>query len=309
MFALQCHLHPEGLSFWQDILHSHTPQIKPGLTNLRLLECEFVNQGETEPEDLRIFRQFAKVSRKRKSICRFRNYQPDFLPWYFEEEDARLMTNVFRLFFRFFEEVVPKKKNILKSPGKGEDLPEIPVFRLKKGGEIDNPEDWNVKRERIPSESVIVEPPRPKGELLPDMERYPVEDETWEVGSFFMSEPVSDGGRPYIPKTALCLRISESKAPLPSSPFVYGGEEKSDTEALREILAKSIENAGYIPAKIRIASETARCAFLFASEKYQFELSFESQEKLPEMATEIMDSMNDDLLKNSTLTRPKRTEF
>ena len=294
VFALHYHQYPESITFWQDAFQDKDIEGDfLAINRMRLLECEWVEPEDADSEDLRLYQKFAadRYKGNPKNLpanfpC-FRRYDPGFLPWFIEEENALELIWAMRLFLRYLEETHDEREAMcgLRLPGC---LPVIPVYRLGENGDPANPDDWNLSKEAFPKEALHVEIPEP--EAIEFENELPVCKEIWEIGSFFIPDPIADGGRPYFGKTALCMRLDERKIPFPAAPIVYGGENSSDTDAIREIFSKTAESVEYLPSKLRVASETARCALLATSEKLGFELSLEEQECLPSFASEMIGS-------------------
>lgn len=296
VYSLHCHMPPEGIEFWQNALQGIAPKMSPGLPGLRLLECDFVNNDVASETDLQLYLNHAKKPRRKRALACFRSYRPGYLPWYIEEYEAKRLILIFKLFDRFYKEIFPKKKEFYQWKNPFGDMPGIPVFAPKGKGSPQNPKNWDVSVEVLPHHNIYFGPEHDAELNLCELAHYPVIGETWEIGTFYMPNAVHNGPRPYYPKTAICLRVSDEGSRCPCDPVVYGGEGKNDYEAIREAFRELVHHCRYLPEKIRVDSKMVKAALRTMIEDYEIEVTFDEQELMPELVSEIMKSMEDSTL-------------
>ncbi|MDF1752711.1 MAG: hypothetical protein P1U89_08070 [Verrucomicrobiales bacterium] len=297
VFSLHCHLAPEGIEYWQNALRGIAPVISPGLPEIRLLECDFVDETDASKEDVEWYRKHSRRPRRKKAFPCFRSYRPGFYPWFIEESEARKLILIFKLFNRFYKEVFPKKKEYYQWKNPFGDMPGIPVFAPNDQGSPRQPENWDVQVEVLPSQAIPFFGPEYDDELnLSELSHYPIVDEVWELGTFFMATPVHNGPRPYYPKTAICLRASDEGSRCPCDPIVYNCDNKSDYEAIRQAFRELVNHCRYLPEKIRVENKTVKAALRTMIEDYDVEVTFEDQVLMPALVSEIMKSMEDSTL-------------
>ncbi len=294
VFSLHCHLAPEGIQFWQNALRGIAPKLSPGLPEIRLLECDFVNTAEARAEDIAIYDKHAKRPRRKKALPCFRSYQPGFYPWFIDEFEARKLILIFKLFDRFFKEIYPKKKQFYQWKNPFGEMPGIPVFYPSGAGPAHKPENWAVKMEVLPYDATPYFGREYNSELnLSELDQFPIVNEIWEIGTFFIPSPIFNGPRPYYPKTAICLRVSDAGSKCPCDPIVYGGHSKSDYEAVRQCFRELVHHCHYLPEKIRVGNRMVKAALRSMIEDFDIEMTFDDQQLMPALITEITNSIAD----------------
>ena len=292
LFSLHCHMPPEGVVFWQNAFRGVDVDMAPGLTEIRLLECDFVAEQEACPEDVTIYKKNSTKKETGKWVPSFRSYRPGFYPWFFEREEAEQMIQVFELFFRFYEDIFPKRTNFYQWENPFGELPGIPVFYM---AEDNQEEEWSVHMEVLPSECLAPLKPRPDSDPhISILEKLPIAQETWEIGSFFMPTPIFNGERPYYPKSAICLRASEEGSRCPVDPTIYGGDkDPQDVEVIRQVFKEFVKHCSYLPEQIRVDSEITMAAMEVYADELDIEVTFDEQLLMPVLVSEIISSLED----------------
>ncbi len=305
VFAIHCHMPPEGTIFWQNAFRGIDVDMVPGLAEIRLLECEFLDTEDAADEDASCFEKYfpkAKKLKLQKGLPCFRSYLPGFFPWFLDQGEADYMVRVFRLFFRFYEEILPQRKNFYQWDNPFGEMPGIPIFSAV-DGQPGPPcaADWQVKMEVLPSECLA--PLTVDPDLDPELEElvsYPLHDETWEVGSFYMPTPLvakeRPHDRPYYPKSAVCMREGLIGSRCPCDPVIYGGEEDNccDTAAVRQAFKDMAAHCQYLPERVRVDSEVTYAALEAYAMEFEIQLTYEAQVLMPGLITEIVTSLEDE---------------
>jgi len=278
VFAVHWH-HGEGsLRFWNGLLRGRE-RVNPEmmLRQIEMVECQFVGASEADPVDRERWRTFGPAGRKRKSVPMFRSYRPGFFPWHVEEAEARELVRVMDLLLEFWPEVKGWWEREAGKVGKA-NRPAIPV--LRRTAQADG---WGLDSGRLPEPDPLPVPTEPEEDGFTfRLAGLPCLPEVWEIGSMWLSRAVSDGGRPYFPKLALCISV-ESQAL--SSPEMYGGTGEDgfagDQEALRTVFERFAQVNGGIPEVLRVGSDQAEGAFLSLARAAGMKVVRDRMEELP----------------------------
>lgn len=293
-FSLQCHMPPEGIIFWQNAFRGIDPgEMPPGLTEIRLLECQFKEATDSLKGDLSVYRRHRRKKTPPNLVPCFRSYRPGFYPWFQDAREVEKMIRVFRLFFRFYTEIYPRKSEFYQWNNPFGEMPGIPVFYLDDNGRSEEAGDWKVKMEVLPSECLSPLKPRPEDDPhRSDFEEMPVIGETWEIGTFYMPTPVFQGERPYYPKSAVSLKLTDHESRCPCDPIIYGGND-SDTVVIRQSFRELVKHCQYLPERIRVDCETTYSALETYSDAFGIELILGRLELMPLLISEIVHSLDD----------------
>ena len=295
VFAVQLYLPEEGIGFWNHFLARG--EVDPGmmLCNLRMLECEFLDPGEAERED----REFAAAhgaapgKKGERALPVFQSHLPRYAPWFLDEGEAARLAPALALALRFHAECLDDLGSYY-----GETLPhrlpEIPLYRLKKGGDPRKAGDWELGRAPFP----LAEDP-PLSEVPPDdlftarLSGMPLKDgAAWEVALIYAPAPVQEkeGERPYYPLIALCV---DPASEVPPDPVVAHPDECRAT-LHRQALSRRAEAVGFLPAEVHVATPPAAHYLASLREDLGIRVVLREEEGLPalqEAAGQIVKSV------------------
>jgi len=153
----------------------------------------FENRKYLKELDLKVIKTLGLKFRGAQDWPLFRNYQPGYMPWYLNEEEALYLT---ALIPQALDVALRKRENanLLVSLQKGRYLVRISV---KAGETLAWKDEW---REFAPVEKTVRDVP-PLDELRLQRIKKTVSRRqgVWEIDQFYSPGVVDEGGRPYFP--------------------------------------------------------------------------------------------------------------
>jgi hypothetical protein len=192
--GLVVYLGTEGLAEYLRIRSGNDSPDAVGFLHLqKCLTLTFEGRKYLQGQDLKVIKDLGLRFRGRQDWPLFRNYQPGYLPWYINREEALflalLIPQVMEVALR-----VRKDVNLLTPPRKGSYLVRVPE---KMGETVTWKEEW---REPSPVEKTEHDLP-PVDEIhLQRIKRAVSRSEgVWEIDQFRSPGVVDEGGRPYFP--------------------------------------------------------------------------------------------------------------
>lgn len=256
--AIQLYLPSEGIRFWNDILDTGSVDESFLQYHLRMIECEFVDREHLEKSDLRAHKQFSQssVGRRHHAYPLFRSYLPGYVPWPIDSSEAELIAIALRL--------LPDFEAHLQAEGEKYDhsasvnRPPIPLFSLKKDGDVKIASDWEISSCQFPDADPKPLPKAPRDDLfaarLEGFEIVP-SSAAWECGTFPMPDTVLHEGR--IAFTTVTL--THTGGAMVGMPVVVMADECPITQ-IRRSFAESADAAQFLPARLRFTDPLVEVA-------------------------------------------------
>lgn len=283
VYAVQLYLPDEGIRFWNRFFE--TAEVDPHLTiyELRMIECEFCNEDDLPDEDAEFNEAYPPEGKRhrRHGYPRFRSMRPRHYPWFIDEDEARLICMALRL-VPGFDSHFREHRRDYDAVGFDGNMPEIPVFTLRSGGNETDPNDWEIYRETFPLAPPKEDCEAPADELfLARMEKFKVKPSAvWETGANFLPPTVADGSLVY---PNLILTMTEKRE---LSPPILGEPGDNDLTLVRHSIESMAESAGHLPARILVVTDWAQRALEDLANMKGIEVSRVSE--LPHL-TELFD--------------------
>ncbi len=256
VFALQVYLPEEGIRFWNQCILTGIPDMNLGKHYMRMLSCEFVPWNEEEMAEIDIERNETygdgNLVVDYLDTFLFSSTLPGCINWHPEEAEAVKILDALRLlpvFLKDYKKLSPQCYEVKA----GETYPEIPVYELKKNGDRAKPADWKLTYETFPEAGP--EPGFIPDELFPArLAGFPVrKNETWEIGSVYMEQPVVCDGRPSW--MTVTLTATQGSGMLLGTELLPVSQPKET--ALRKSFLTAVERAGFLPGEMHVRSEVA----------------------------------------------------
>ncbi len=266
VYAVHVHRPPEAYDFWcaakagtQDM-----DSMAAYLRQIRMVELEFVNKAEMEPEDLELYERLEYPAPKRGSRrwMRVRRYHPRGMPWYAPPELMPALTRGAALACRFVEVIrsEPDRSRsayLEQGPAAAGVPASLPVFTLPSGGRSKDWKAWELQVEAVN----WAEAGGARLEYAPvefELERVaalPVVDETWEVGAVYAEEAVMAEEGPVIPIVAMAApTVKEGPAP---EPYISSRLEEGPGDCVWKAFMQTAIGRGERPATLLVTTDTA----------------------------------------------------
>lgn len=294
VFALQLYLPEEGIRFWNEVITTEQLNQNTAMFDLRMIECEFCGKDGLPEEDLEWNEQYPPDGKRKTAngYVSFRSHRPEHYPWFIEEQEGRMLANAMRLLpvFGNFTEHVEEEAHYNTRRGEN---PRIPIFELKKGGDPRKAGDWKGRVSEFPIAALKEVPEPPQDDVFHAKmgKLKPKKGMTWEIGSFFIPGPTPVGGRLVYPTLTVTAPHEAVELPVP----LIGSPVDCRMELLRKSFAAMVEEMGYLPKTLVVASPLAEVAFQELAVSSGMEI--EPVETLPNLSSAV------EMLVNSILGR------
>ncbi len=201
---------------------------------------------------------------------RFRHYHPRKLPWVFPANLAPDLTRALRLLSSLepvFRDKRARTALRKRLPTVRRGVPEtLPVFRLRGSGNADDTGSWDLVDARIPCDKGDEPPPPflPPAEEVVQVAEASVADETWEIGSIFMRQPVMTPNGPVHAIVALIVRTEDGFA---FPPHIEDDWRLTPGRVVWDLFRDTVGSSGYRPKELWVATDIAVATFAMAAEK------------------------------------------
>ncbi len=274
VFGVQVYRMAEGVRFWNDTLKNGEPNYGQLRMHNHMLNAEFQAKGRLDGEDHRVREELnlPKLPNKGRPYPCFRSMRPEAMPWFIEEDEARLLTFALLLSMRQADYFVEQGGGEhVEYPKDEHGIMKIPTYRLKSGGDPTVMADWEMTEESMPqappeedSVSAAVE----EG-LVARLEGLSKGDATWQIGSLNMPVPGLADGRMHYPRVVLTVeaRSGGIKGYLMEKPTNDAGEH------YRRAFAEAAETAKVLPANLHVNGPVGQKAFSDLCAALNIELS------------------------------------
>jgi hypothetical protein len=187
----------------------------------------------------------------------FRTVRPGCPFWHPDENEARQLLEGLRLLRRYYEDFFQKYQTVVFSPETENDhlVTEIPTFRLPKGAKREDPAQWEMNLERFQAPTPREHSEIPRDDLfVAGLAELPVKKgQCWEVGTFYLNQPVLLEGWPRYPLITLCVESSSGQ--VVASELTAKPDNFADP--LRKGIVTATQNSGSLPAEIIIGTPLA----------------------------------------------------
>jgi len=233
----------EGLTgFW--LMHEEKLGPNPdALLMIPQLQASFEDRDVLTDRDRRVIKELGLKFRGRQSWPHFRSWRPAHMPWYLEEQEARVLANV-------LEQVLDVAPRFADSPDlllTGDD-----TYLVRTAREVDGKQLWEDRMETAapsPPDDIVIEI---DVKLLAHLQRLPLSKAVIEVGVTMLPSPVQDGGeRPYVPLSVLLVDAKSGYIlatamlkPQPSLDAMWG--------RLAETVANKLAAYPTLPGKLKV---------------------------------------------------------
>jgi len=247
-FALAVYLGTEGL---EGYLKTQSGEIDPySIDMLHLQKClmaSFEDKEFLRKEDFEVIKKLGLKFRGHNSWPLFRNYKPDYYPWYLTSEEAKYLTMALHqtigVSLRFKND--PK---MLTPPAKNRYL--VRLLKKEKDG-LGWRDEW---LKPYPLEKVeIIAKPIDANRLEKIKRMFSQRQGIWEIDFFYFPEPVKEKEeRPYYPYVIFCVEHY--------SYFILDHHLVEPTELVSEFaeqFLKLIENTKSLPQEILVKRKEA----------------------------------------------------
>jgi hypothetical protein len=272
VFALHVHHGMEGYHLWQKTMLGTMPMDPESyLRSLRMIEAEFVNKPQMEPDDLALYQKAICFPRPggRLRSTKFRRYHPRAgAPWYPEPSELPRLLRAMRLCVKYIERLrsapsTERKQYLHQGPGEGALATHLPCFTYtkrasKRGLSAEDTSGWNFSQAAIDWQEAdgLEVPFEPTEFELQQLANLPEVDEAWELGAAYMGHPVGTPGGPVLPILSMALPLG---VPLDAPPAPYLGAtlEITPAEAIWRGLAQTALERGCRPAELHVLTPAA----------------------------------------------------
>ncbi|GAA5481264.1 DUF7309 domain-containing protein [Haloferula sargassicola] len=258
-YAVHVYLPPEGLRFWNHFLNTGEPDITLGQYQQRMVSCEFVSWNEEDLDETDMARNEEhdpKLVVDDLDSFLFRSTLPGCVNWHPDEEEGRKLLDALRLVPRFLSQKKELPQKCYECEF-GEILPWIPCYRLPDGSDRREPGSWELTTIRFPEADM------PETYLADELfaarvAGHPVKkDKAWQIGSFQFGKAVISDGRP--------TWLMFSGVGVEPDGFALGVQLLPGTDppeqGLRRCFLTAVEEAGYLPKTLKVASPLAHRVF------------------------------------------------
>ncbi|HAM53608.1 MAG TPA: hypothetical protein DCP92_24035 [Nitrospiraceae bacterium] len=283
VMALVVYLGTEGLMNYLDM---HSGKIVPGdqetLFIQNCLMASFEDRRDIEKEDVSVIKKLGLKFRGEKAWPLFRRYEPGYVPWYLDRDEALYLTVALQqardICLRFGD-----SDSLLDPPKDGCYL--VRVLETA-GGSVVWEDKWLEPAHLKPNgrtESIVdeIRIQRIKGKALPA-------PAVWEADMFYLPSPVREGDKPFFPRV---LMFADHHSGLLLDLHVT--DFANSYSQIVERLLAFIENNAVIPAEIQTQSvELLQLIKSFAS---RLDIKTTITKKLPQIArakNELIANMN-----------------
>lgn len=195
-FALHVYLGAEGLYKLHQMVENNA-KLKP-MEGLRLQKCLAVSFEDREfmkPEELKQIKSLGLKYRGARQWPSFRNFEPGYYPWFFEDEwQVRMMRNALEQALVVVQQYQNEPDVLYHA---NQFLARVPV---KKGKQITWTEKWIDMPPYDPWQDFKKKYPLNEVKLETVARLKKPTNSAWQVGLFDFPEPLQDGrDRPYLP--------------------------------------------------------------------------------------------------------------
>jgi len=248
------------------------------ILEMRQIQASFEDRSYLETNDLATIRELGMRFRGSQAWPCFRSTYPGCVPWFFDADEARMMTHILEQ----TEDVVTRVKDdptILREPGSGRCL-------VRRHGLGNHGPVWVDEKRDIPPPPTLQIPVRLTEEMIDNIRKHPQTNDVVEADlAMMLSTPVREGNaRPYFPY-ALALVDGGSGmilsldllSPLPSLEEMWGDVIPSITSRLTGM--------GFIPGTIQVRTEIME--FLVKKLSKQVPLKVRRMESLPKLESAL----------------------
>ena len=272
VFALHVHHGMEGYHLWQKTMLG-TLAMDPDsyLRSLRMIEAEFVNKPQMEPDDLALYDKAICFPRPggRLRSTKFRRYHPRAgAPWYPEPSELPRLLRALRLCVKYIEllrsgSLAERKQYAHQGRGRGELAIHLPCFTYtkrasKRGLSAKDTSGWSFSQAAIDWQEAdgLEVPFEPTEFELQQLASLPQVDEAWELGAVYMNQPAGTPSGPVIPIVSVAVPLG---VPMDGPPEPYMGVtlEVTPTEAIWRGLAQTALERGCRPAEVHVLTPVA----------------------------------------------------
>ena len=271
--GVQLYRMPEGIRFWNDTFKTGKPNYSQLQLHNHMLDAEFQAKGRLDPEDHRVRDQLGlpKLPNKGRPYPIFRSMRPEAMPWFLEEDEARLLTLALRLSLlqaKYFTEQGGGEK--VDYPKDESGIMKIPTYRLKAGGDAMAIEDWERSEEAMPQAPPEEEAATsiPEEGLIARFEGLPTSEATWQIASLNMPMPGLSEGRMRYPRVVLSVDSQSGGIVgyLMDKPTQDAGEH------YRRAFAEATEKAKALPKALHVNGPVGKNVFSELAETLNIEL-------------------------------------
>jgi hypothetical protein len=273
VYALHVHHGIEGYHLWQRTMLGTMPMddIDLYMRSLRLIEVEFVNKEQMEPEDLDLYDKAICFSRAggRLRWTKFRRYHPRAgAPWFPESDELPRLVRAMHLCVKYVELMrsepkATRSKYTQQDRSGGELAKTLPCFTLSKratkralSGEDTSawevthmPMDWEEgEAAQVPFEPTEFEVQR--------VASLPVVEEAWELGAVYLSNPIGTEHGPSLPILAVAAPLAAMDEP--PRPHLVPDLEVTPAQAVWDCLVAEAVRRGARPAEVHVTTPVAQ---------------------------------------------------
>lgn len=275
VFGLHLYLHPEGVAFWNETVRAREPSIQTLQFRNRLLELEFVPKGRLQPEDweLRERLKLPNLPNKGRPYACFRATHPSCMPWFLEEEEARLLT------LAAYACIAHVRSYPYESPDEpypiGKYMPVIPTFALREGADpASGDEAWERTMEEMPLAKAVANAGTVDDATKERLKGVsPKPGQSWQIGAAYLPQLVGDRERPYFPRVTLVVDKGTE--------LILGVEMNSPdipwAEQFADALAEATKKTGYLPAQVELNEAAIVDSLMPLAEELDIRLALRSR--------------------------------
>jgi len=271
VFSVQLYRPEEGIRFWNNVITHGEIDPHSIIFQQRMLECEFCDDEDLPDEDIEFYNTHGLKDNQAHAIPVFRKTEPSLYPWFLEEEDAQMLCHALLLTQTYHQNRQAYQRSIF-TPTDMHGYPEIPLYSLKKGAASDKATNWGVQKITFPKA-----PPQKSPGSMPDdlfLNKFHNKKKQlthWEIASSYISHPSQDDeiSPPYYPIITLCVDPNAENPPEPD----INHPHLDKASVLRKVFTQAVENYGYLPTELRVATPLALQAFDGITQAYGIKLT------------------------------------
>lgn len=242
------------------------------------LQVSFEDRDRLEAEDRRNIKELGLKFRGRQQYPIFRSFEPGYMPWFVDTEEAQFLTYA-------IEQVLDVAPRVRVEPDlviDGYD-PDAQFFLVRVADASGDTWVWHDEVRRIPPPTVQFPTPSPiaaRTDEFKAMDRQP--QMTFQIDHFYVPAPIGEpGARPYFPK-ALLIVDAESGFILGTELMrPYNTEAETDA-ALADGLIRALSQSPFLPGEIQVGTD--RLFRLFREFTQKLNIKLRQTNELPALA-------------------------